>query len=194
MNIKAMLQDQKELDSFIIAKKELKEVPVQNIALATIAEISECLNVWERFKHWKANPQPKVNGMRDVAGKPEQYNPLMDEWADIMHFALSIFNSCYRVGLVPNDSVHSVSIDNIQTYIDTLKSDGIEKDKKTVANQFVDVMNAAMMVYRSSRESYTTLLLEVIALGVDLGYNVEQLSKFYYDKHAINIKRQQSNY
>lgn len=194
MNIKAMLQDQKELDSFIIAKKELKEVPVQNIALATIAEISECLNAWERFKHWKANPQPKVNGMRDVAGKPEQYNPLMDEWADIMHFALSIFNSCYRVGLVSNDSVHSVSVDNIQTYIDTLKSDGIEKDKKTVANQFVDVMNAAMMVYRSSGESYTTLLLEVIALGVDLGYNVEQLSKFYYDKHAINIKRQQSNY
>ena len=186
MNIKAMLQDQKELDSFIIAKKELKEVPVQNIALATIAEISECLNAWERFKHWKANPQPKVNGMRDVAGKPEQYNPLMDEWADIMHFALSIFNSCYRVGLV--------SVDSIQWYIDTLKSDGIEKDKKTVANQFVDVMNAAMMAYRSSGENYTTLLLEVIALGVDLGYNVEQLSKFYYDKHAINIKRQQSNY
>lgn len=194
MNIKAMLQDQKELDSFIIAKKELKEVPVQNIALAAMAEISECLNAWERFKHWKANPWPTVLDMRDVDGKPQQYNPLMDEWADIMHFALSIFNSCYRFGLVSNDSVYSGDIDSVQAYIDTLKSDGIEKDKKTVANQFVDVMNAAMMVYRSNGENYTTLLLEVIALGIDLGYNTEQLSKFYYDKHAINIKRQQSNY
>ena len=78
MNIKKMLEAQKELDAALFQKGGLKEYPMEQIKTAYRVELGEALQEWKAFKYWKKN-----KGIIDI-------NKLLEEIADCLHFALSL--------------------------------------------------------------------------------------------------------
>lgn len=80
MNIKKMLEAQKELDAALFQKGGLKEYPIEQIKTAYRVELGEMLQEWKQFKYWK-NTKGEVD-----RGK------LLEEIADCIHFALSLEN------------------------------------------------------------------------------------------------------
>ena len=80
MNIKKMLEAQKELDAALFQKGGLKEYPIEQIKTAYRVELGEALQEWKSFKYWKKN-----KGIIDI-------NKLLEEIADCLHFALSLEN------------------------------------------------------------------------------------------------------
>ena len=81
MDIKKMIEDQKELDKVIFEKAGLTQYPYKQISLAYKVEVGEALNEWAGFKYWKTNK--KIN--REA---------LLEELADCLHFALSLEGYC----------------------------------------------------------------------------------------------------
>lgn len=55
MNIRKLLDEQKELDKEILKRAGIKEYPFRNIKLALLVELGELANEWQGFKHWKKN-------------------------------------------------------------------------------------------------------------------------------------------
>ena len=79
MDIKKMLEAQKELDKANMEKGGLTEYPLDMAQTAYRVELGELLQEWKQFKYWKLN---KGEIDRDK---------MLEEWADCMHFALSLF-------------------------------------------------------------------------------------------------------
>lgn len=77
MNIRKMIEDQKELDKAIFKKSGLKGYPINKIKLAYHVELGEALNEWSGFKYWKKT-------------RKENREALLEELADCLHFALSL--------------------------------------------------------------------------------------------------------
>ena len=78
MNIKKMLEAQKELDKANMKKSGLNEYPLEMIKTAYRVELGELLQEWKQFKFWKINK-----------GEIDR-EKMIEEWADCMHFALSL--------------------------------------------------------------------------------------------------------
>ena len=79
MDIKKMLEAQKELDKANMKKGGLTEYPLEMVQTAYRVELGELLQEWKQFKFWKLNK-----------GEIDR-EKMLEEWADCMHFALSLF-------------------------------------------------------------------------------------------------------
>ena len=79
MDIKKMLEAQKELDKANMKKGGLTEYPLDMVQTAYRVELGELLQEWKQFKYWKLNK-----------GEIDR-EKMLEEWADCMHFALSLF-------------------------------------------------------------------------------------------------------
>ena len=55
MNIKKMLEAQKELDKANMEKSGLTEYPLDMVQTAYRVELGELLQEWKQFKFWKIN-------------------------------------------------------------------------------------------------------------------------------------------
>ena len=86
MEIKELLKMQRELDQYIIDKNYIANIDgsdihfLNNRLLALFTEVAEFCNATRCFKYWSTKPsEPKER--------------LLDEYADILHFLLSIGNT-----------------------------------------------------------------------------------------------------
>ena len=160
MDIKKMLEAQKELDKANIEKGGLTEYPLDMAQTAYRVELGELLQEWKQFKYWKIN---KGEIDRDK---------MLEEWADCLHFALSLF---------------------IQEAIE-------EEWKKNI---YVEVIEEDISKYCSYLETYEIIercfnlyfvLENTLALGLKLGYTLEELEKAYWKKNKINWERIEGGY
>ena len=147
MDIKKMLEAQKELDKANMKKGGLTEYPLDMVQTAYRVELGELLQEWKQFKFWKLN---KGEIDRDK---------MLEEWADCMHFALSLF-------------IQEEIEEDISEYCSYLET--------------YEIIERCFNLY--------FVLENTIALGIKLGYALEELEKAYWKKNKINWKRINNNY
>ena len=154
MNIKKMLEAQKELDAALFQKGGLKKYPIDQIETAYRVELGEALQEWKAFKYWKKN-----KGIIDT-------NKLLEEIADCLHFALSLESK------IKNYNLEEVT----------------EEDFKDYAKyDLYEIIDRCFTIYGA-------VLGDTIALGLCLGFTLEQLEEAYYKKNKINWDRIANNY
>lgn len=156
MDIKKMLEAQKELDKANMKKGGLTEYPLEMVQTAYRVELGELLQEWKQFKFWKLN---KGEIDRDK---------MLEEWADCMHFALSLDNNIYKC--------ESYTDDDFRRAVEDVKTLDIYKviDDCFIVGMFT--------------------LSCVIALGLKLGYTLEELEQAYWNKNKINWERIEGGY
>lgn len=155
MNIKKMLEAQKKLDEANLKKAGIEEYPIEEVKTAYRVELGELLQEWKQFKFWKLS---KGEIDRDK---------LIEEWADCMHFALSLENG------------YELDGKDVQNIIDFNMTNEI--------HEIYDIIDDCFAID-------DWVLLETISLGLKLGFTLEELEKAYYRKNKINWDRVNSNY
>jgi dimeric dUTPase (all-alpha-NTP-PPase superfamily) len=159
-----MLADQKKLDEEIFKNSGIKEYPLENIKLALLVELGELCNEDKSFKYWKKHKE--VNKER-----------LLDEFADCLHFSLSLEN---HLGQIRRDKL--IDFDN---FVNPL----IENSKKMEDDISEDFINTFCAVLEER-----SILIAVIVLGICLDIPLDEMESCYYKKHKENYKRQQEGY
>lgn len=157
MNIKAMLEAQKELDQANFEKAGITEYPLEEVKIAYRVELGEALQEAKFWKYWK-----KSKGEVDR-------EKLLEELADCLHFALSLQSyKCRRFG-------YEFTFDEEDLCI-------IDRMKKQRIGFLIDrLFNYPELVYN-------------FALGVKLGFTLEELEQAYWDKNKINWDRVNGDY
>ena len=154
MNIKKMLEAQKELDKANMEKGGITEYPLEMVQTAYRVELGELLQEWKQFKFWKINK-----------GEIDR-EKMLEEWADCMHFALSLEN--YWGFELEEDIEYRIKVEECISDIYDLC------DECFKVNDWV--------------------LKYTIALGLKLGYTLEELEKAYWRKNKINWERIEGGY
>lgn len=93
MNLLKMLEMQNELDNYTLKRSNIIDYPLKQTKLALRVELGELAQEWKEFKYWK-----KSKG--DI-----NRHKLLEEYIDVLHFSLSLFNKSERnvidiIGLV----------------------------------------------------------------------------------------------
>ncbi len=154
MDIKKMLEAQKELDKANMKKGGLTEYPLDMVQTAYRVELGELLQEWKQFKFWKIN-----KGEIDRA-------KMLEEWADCMHFALSLEN-CWGLEL-EDDIEYRIKIE--------------------------ECINDIYGICEECFKANDWVLKYTIALGLKLDYTLEELEQAYWKKNKINWERIEGGY
>lgn len=162
MDIKKMLEAQKELDKANMEKGGLTEYPLDMAQTAYRVELGELLQEWKQFKYWKLNK-----------GEIDR-EKMLEEWADCMHFALSLEN----YNICPNEGYYD--------YISKHAEEDIEK--------YLYAENDIYIVLKRCFTDFDYIVEYTIILGLKLGFTMEELEQAYWNKNKINWERIENNY
>lgn len=162
MDIKKMLDAQAELDKVNMEKGGIKEYPLDMVQTAYRVELGELLQEWKQFKFWKIN---KGEIDRDK---------MLEEWADCMHFALSLenYDICHNEGYYDYISKHA--------------EEDVEK--------YLYAENDIYIVLKRCFTDFNYTVEYTIILGLKLGFTMEELEQAYWNKNKINWDRIENNY
>lgn len=184
MNLTALFETQKLLDAEIGSKhpRMPDEDRLEKRVLALLVELGECANEWRGFKFWSMDQEPRTIDKRiayDDTPENTQHakfvrtNPLLEEYVDCLHFALSI-------GLQLNIP---------------LELDWGPYRKETITEQFIDLIQADWSTYYANvYHGYCRNMELLIGLGEMLGFTWEQIETAYMDKNKTNWSRQANGY
>lgn len=159
-----LFEKQLELDANInnthkVSHKSTK----QERFLALLVELGELANETRCFKYWSLKP----SSQRDI---------LLDEYADGLHFILSL-------GLVFNFSFTVLDYESLST------------SKKETTILFVEMYQKVINFRNSeSLEDYQSVFVAFLSLGSCLGFSSEDIRNAYFKKLVINYTRQKNNY
>ena len=150
-----VLEMQKKLDEVIYRNAGITRFPIKETKIALLVEIGELANEVQDFKYWKKH-------------KNVDKEKVLEEWADCMHFAASIYN--FTNNLINIEFCYG----------------GIE---------IIDIFKEAMR-FNNSRESDEFYIIEeLISYGVlNLGFTEKELFDAYCKKNKKNYKRQREGY
>lgn len=203
MNINSLFKKQKELDEHIVKEKGLEgQDLLKKKTVALICELYECVNEAKFFKFWKENPKPRTKNVvmkecEDCDGTGSNLmsfmgddrcsncdgkgtdgiayikNPLLEEYADVIHFSLSIANDL-------NYTEH--------TYTPIKDMD--------LNELVIGITNMASMIPETRYNSRHLSLFfnHIIKLGYQLGFTEDDVLNAYDDKNKENHNRQQNGY
>lgn len=143
-----------KLDTMVLAKNGKVDV-FEETKLAFMVELGELANEIQSFKHWKVNKN--INQER-----------ILDEWADCLHFALSL------------DNQRDYKLDSF------LKSEGFKLD-----DSFINFLLMELFQKVTTKEP---LAPYVMRLGIHLGFDTDKLKGAYLSKNKVNIERQNNGY
>ena len=169
INFKAM---QKDLDTVISINKGLG-MPYQNkdinhqIRVACWVELGELANEIEFFKYWKGN-------------KRNDREKQLNEFADVMHFLLSLMNI--------NDIKTYDVLDLMDIHIAYKCAKKLYPSSFTLTKLFDRLMKSIM------KEEYDQALIKLCHVMYVLDFEPLELQLAYDGKHTINLKRQRENY
>jgi dimeric dUTPase (all-alpha-NTP-PPase superfamily) len=176
MNIEKLFEAQRFLDADIVQKHpELKgQDNLEWKVLALQVELGECANEWRGFKKWSNDQQPRIKKARGPYVSLEDaefYNPLLEEYVDCLHFILSIgLEKGYEQRYFP------FTLD-------------------TIPKSFIYLMQKTADFYEyPTHGNYGRIIMVFLGLGELLGFTLEQIEQAYYEKNAINLKRQAEGY
>ena len=163
MDIKALLQKQKEFDNLVLKNAGIDEYPLEKVKLALLVELGELANEWMGFKYWKKHKE--VNRKK-----------LLDEFADCLHFALSLENHLHQIE---------------EEIMEEMQSD-LEATYEEQWNM-TSLSHKLLLMYRFALDS-EDVLLSVIFLGLCLEISLDEMEMAYLKKHEVNYKRQEQGY
>ncbi|MEK5390188.1 dUTP diphosphatase [Margalitia sp. FSL K6-0131] len=216
MNLSNLFEIQRKLDEHIM--EEHPELKDQNNLdwkiLALQVELGECANEWRGFKKWSKDQEPRTTtkchhcsgegmgffsgnqytGFKEICivcdgtGINDNQNPLLEEYVDCLHFILSIgleLEKKYKEKIVPSIKLN-------------------ENKKSDITNQFNELFLNTTSLFISTNDEYydfedtivifSELLESFVSLGEMLGFTWEQIEQAYFEKMAINHKRQDEGY
>lgn len=195
MNLQKLFEAQRILDERIIKEKGLEgQDLLPNKILALQVELGELANEWRGFKYWSNDRESRTSAFRDVwlteDGKPPQYeheeesmyggeqeyNPLLEEYVDCLHFILSIGNELELTHMNWEEFQYE---DNISDHFLVTMEFTSRLRFEPEENQYV---------------YYYSVLAWLISLGFKLGFTWEQIEQAYWDKNKVNHERQTNGY
>jgi len=208
LNLNELFELQAKLDAHI-EKEHPRQPGEDRLAkkiLALKVELGECAQEWRGFKYWSKDQEPRIKDYKQTKCKwcngsgddgtgvcPDcrssgdvykEYNPLLEEYVDCLHFILSI-------GL-------ELGMDEIADELDLKKFDFLTSN--TILSCFIGLSyDIADLYYQRENDDmvpylYEHILLEFAKLGKMLGFTWEQIETAYYEKNKINHQRQEENY
>lgn len=154
------MQDDYELK--VYEKYGITEYPFSENKLALLVELGELANEIKTFKYWK-NPENRECDM----------SKLREEFADCMHFALSLED-------ITDIAKMDVSDDKFVSILD-------DPEKGVTIN---DLFNSIFF----SVTTDNNILLNIIYLGKSLGLTMNDIVVEYVKKNKINHERLENNY
>lgn len=179
MNLTKLFKIQKELDRKIIKKKGLegRDLLSERI-LALQVELGECANEWRGFKFWSEDRKPRTHAIEELdAHQVREWNPLLEEYVDCLHFVLSI-------GI-------SQGFDRMNHNLCAVEG----MKRKDVTSQFNYLMDkVGDFSSITNHNNYMYILPLFIGLGEMLGFSWEEIEAAYLSKNKINHERQANGY
>lgn len=180
MNINKLFKMQESFDARVLKDKGLtREETFTLRILAFIDEVAECMKEWRFFKFWSNNREPRTrvntgetitldNGIKKDTFK----NPLLEEYVDGLHFAISL---CIDMDV---DITLPVAI-----YCDD------------VTEQFLDIYALSVQLKKEPTALRADVLLShYLGLGEMLGFKLEEIEQAYIEKNKVNHDRQDNGY
>ncbi len=166
LNIQKIFEAQDKLDCKVV---EVHGLEGQNltgdVTQALYTELGELSNEIGFFKYWKKNKKDD---------KTRQY----DEWADCMHFLVSLGNKYGHVEEVLTLEFH--------------------EEKQIVGaaekSSFSGLFELIYKVMLNDLESYVGALASLLMIGAKIGMTFEDMEKAYFDKNQVNYYRLASGY
>ena len=194
MNLTELFEQQRKLDEEIERKHPAKprEDRLAKKLLALSVELGECANEWRGFKFWSENQMANTHSISPIFGTEEdgtpyqsykENNPLLEEYIDCLHFALSIGNDVVK------------EIGKLQTLIQP-------KRLRDINDQYLWTSHKVNLFYQHHRDAidkaysyyYLQLINAIIGLGEMLGFTQQQIEQAYHDKNKTNWERQATGY
>jgi dimeric dUTPase (all-alpha-NTP-PPase superfamily) len=204
MNLQKLFELQRKLDEHIEQQhpRQEGEDRLAKKILALQVELGELANNWRGFKYWSYNQKPKTEelgecplckGTGDLGtvwaenciecrgtGKVVVKNPLLEEFADGLHFLLSIGNDINMNEVYEDEEPKPLYCEDII-------------EQFIVVNDWVN-----SLYYRRHEdvngEMYDLVFAYFLGLGKMLGFTWEQIEEAYLRKNAVNHQRQESGY
>lgn len=182
MDLSKLFETQRVLDERIALEHPpvVGEDRLAKKILALQVELGELANEWRGFKFWSKNQEPCLSRSEHDFFSDDvirEYNPLLEEYVDCLHFILSIGNYIHCKSF---ERLHRISLSN-----------NITKKFNTVFKLVADLEEIFILMDSSD---YELVFNEFIELGEMLGFAWEQIEQAYYDKNAINHTRQNTGY
>lgn len=197
MELAKLIEMQKTLDERIRKEKGLENKDlVPNTFVALQVELAEFANEGRWFKHWSENQKPNDFPRQKLSGG-EGISALLEEFVDSLHFFLSIAIQkgwedalyIYEEQLDPVDFTGDLTGYYLEmtyflsnAYIKIYSSEEIERSKKLYG-------------FPSNQFDFRMAWLCFLNLGINgFGFTLDQIEQAYFDKNAINHKRQEQGY
>ena len=199
MDLKPYFEAQAKLDEHIIQQKGLQgQDLLDKKILALQVELGELANEARFFKYWSEDTKPRTSdACRNCSGYGEGYfsgdsytgekekcvqcggsgkdhnvNPLLEEYADVIHFVIGLAND---IGYTSHE------------YLKT--------EPKDLNNLVLGITNAiTVFSMRPTKELMESILNNIIALGHQLGFDEKEVIEAYHAKNKENHKRQEVGY
>lgn len=204
MNLQNLFELQKQLDEHIYEDHPVQdgEDRLAKKILALQVELGELANEWRGFKFWSNNREPRLKGYKEIKCKwcngsgddgsgvcPDckcegyvykEYNPLLEEYVDCLHFILSIGNDI---------------IELIDEEIEEISANAKVPDEYgNIVDTFIVLNSYSCELKHWGKYDYISLLTIFLNLGYELGFTDDQIEQAYLDKNNINHQRQESGY
>lgn len=159
MDLNKLFKAQAELDKHIVEEKGLQgQDLLKKKTVALICELYECINCARFFKYW--------------SNKSMDYEETLEEFADTLHFAISIAND--------------VGLDDYEF------GDSRSRDLNDLT---LGITNLATLIPECpTKNNVRTLLNLIIKLGYQLGFTEDEVIEAYHSKNKENHLRQESGY
>lgn len=210
MNLTKLFDTQRILDERIVRQKGLEGRDLlPNKILALLVELGELANEERSWKFWSNNQTARnqdiechackglgefhsqtFSGVYHVDDKAEiclycegtgiqEKNPLIMEYVDCLHFILSIGLAIRMEDVKPfSFKYENITAQFIELFADTARS------YEAIGIWTVD----------DTENNYLDIFCGFIGLGEMLGFTWEQIETAYFEKNAINHKRQDNGY
>jgi len=205
MNLSKLFKIQKQLDERIVKEKGLEgQDLLDKKILALQVELGELAQNWRGFKFWSEDQESRIKDYKQIKCKwcngsgddgtgvcPDckssgdvykEYNPLLEEYVDCLHFILSI-------GL-------ELDYQNVDPYAMNTSKDIVTEFNLLFANVSSIWLSSTTVtgIKHHIKEDYRKALSIFLALGELLGFTWEQIEQAYLKKNKVNHKRQENGY
>lgn len=171
MNLNELFEPQAKLDERIIKEHNLQgQDLIKKKTTALLTELFECVNEARFFKFWSKDQKARINQF--CLSRLEWTNPLLEEYVDTLHFALSIANDISY---------------NKHEYKDPGDYD--------LNDLTIGLTNLITLLPESKSHTQMSLVFNyLIKLGYQFGFNEKIVKEAYYKKNKINLVRQEDGY
>ncbi|MGY0692642.1 dUTP diphosphatase [Virgibacillus sp. FSP13] len=175
MNLNILFKPQAELDKHIEEEHNLQgQNLLKKKTVALLTELFECVNEARFFKFWSRDQKPRKEDWYPVSNDVgvQWKNPLLEEYVDIIHFALSIANDL---------GYHE------HKYVDP---GGYDLNDLTIG-----LANLITLLPETKYHRHIEVVFNyLIKLGYSLGFDEKDVTQAYFEKNKTNHKRQANGY